>query len=264
MNLRVILDILKIVTTIGYLVATVLLFYQKRKPGFALAGIAWATNLGILVVSWLGLGEPPFGNMYYVLVFVAFSFVPLHLFMNKMEQQEEHSWLLPYFLAAATTFMIGSFFMKSQAVWRRSPALQSLWFVPHVTAYSISYALFTMAAALVVIALIRNKLGFKDKTKYEAASYRLIRLGFPLMTFGLLSGALWAEEAWGIYWSWDPKETWALITWILYSVYLHALRDKRLDRWANLWQILAFIALLITFIGVNLLPKFGSILHSYA
>jgi ABC-type transport system involved in cytochrome c biogenesis permease subunit len=84
------------------------------------------------------------------------------------------------------------------------------------------------------------------------------------MTFGLLSGALWAEEAWGVYWSWDPKETWALITWTLYLVYFHCRRSPSLQRFADAAQMAAFLALLTTYLLVNLLPKLASALHSYA
>ena len=84
------------------------------------------------------------------------------------------------------------------------------------------------------------------------------------MTFGMLSGALWAEEAWGIYWSWDAKETWALVTWSAYLIYFHCRMSPRFKPYATVAQILAFIFLLITFLVVNLLPKMGSLLHSYA
>lgn len=259
MDFGTLIEILKVTAIIGYLVAALLLF-KHQKTGLIIAGVGWIANVGIMVVSWLGMGEPPFGNMYYVLVFIASCFIPLHFLIS---WKEKIKWLLPYFLVAASVSMAGSFFMKSQAVWRRSPALQSIWFIPHVTSYSISYALFAIAVALVVIALIRKRRNHNDQTKYESASYQLVRLAFPFMTFGLLLGALWAEEAWGVYWSWDPKETWSLITWTLYLVYFHALRHKELRKWANTIQILAFIALLMTFIGVNLLPSLGSILHSY-
>ena len=83
------------------------------------------------------------------------------------------------------------------------------------------------------------------------------------MTFGLLSGALWAEEAWGRYWSWDPKETWSLITWTLYLIYFHCRRSPGLRQWSPAAHVLAFLALLTTFFLVNLLPKMGSVLHSY-
>jgi ABC-type transport system involved in cytochrome c biogenesis permease subunit len=88
-------------------------------------------------------------------------------------------------------------------------------------------------------------------------------LSFPFMTFGMLSGALWAEEAWGAYWSWDIKETWSLITWGTYLIYFHCRKNKDLQKWQRPVHILAFAALLITFFIVNLLPKIQS-LHSYS
>lgn len=91
----------------------------------------------------------------------------------------------------------------------------------------------------------------------------MLLLAFPFMTFGMLSGALWAEEAWGVYWSWDRKEVWSLITWTLYVVYFHSRLSPRTRRWAPTLQSVAFVALVITFLAVNLLPKLSSALHSY-
>ena len=84
------------------------------------------------------------------------------------------------------------------------------------------------------------------------------------MTFGMLSGALWAEEAWGVYWSWDPKETWSLITWGCYLIYFHCRTRRYLHKYEETAELLAFLALLTTFTLVNLLPKLSSALHSYA
>jgi ABC-type transport system involved in cytochrome c biogenesis permease subunit len=92
----------------------------------------------------------------------------------------------------------------------------------------------------------------------------ITRLAFPFMTFGLLSGALWAEEAWGRYWSWDSKETWALILWLCYAQYLHWRRVDSLHRFALGFQAAGFAALIVTFLFVSLIPKLGSALHTYA
>jgi len=126
--------------------------------------------------------------------------------------------------------------------------------------------------ATVIIFLLANIItifaGYKlrkieNMPDYRDASYQLIRLAFPLMTFGMLSGALWAEEAWGGYWSWDLKENWSLVTWLLYLIYFHVRTQKKLQFWEDIAQVFAFIALFTTFILVNLLPKINS-LHSYS
>jgi ABC-type transport system involved in cytochrome c biogenesis permease subunit len=124
----------------------------------------------------------------------------------------------------------------------------------------ISYALATIAFIMYLV----RKVGKVSDTQYDRAIYEILRLGFPFITFGMLSGALWAEEAWGTYWSWDRKETWSLITWSLYLIYFHCLTEKKLKKYADLAQVLAFLALVTTFFLVNLWPKLSSVLHSYS
>jgi ABC-type transport system involved in cytochrome c biogenesis permease subunit len=153
--------------------------------------------------------------------------------------------------------------MAPDMVWKRMPALQSPWFVPHVTSYMISYALAAVGFVLYLVGKI-EALRNKDCTdRYDMALYKILGLSFPFMTFGMLSGALWAEEAWGTYWSWDRKETWSLITWTLYLIYFHCLTKKDLRKHAGLVQVFAFLALITTFFLVNLWPKLYSTLHSY-
>ena len=155
--------------------------------------------------------------------------------------------------------------MERQVVWELVPALQSIWFVPHVLSYMISYALSAVAFILAIASAAKFK-GSKanSKEEFSNAIYHILRLGFPFMTIGIFLGAIWAEEAWGVYWSWDTKETWSLITWSLYLIYFHSRRTKEFKKWANTFQVLAFTALLVTFLMVNLLPQLGSLLHGYA
>lgn len=247
---------------IGYLAAWTLVLLKRGGIGRAVAVLAWLANLALFADNWAATGEPPFGNMGHVQVVLGLSFLPLWAFLA---WREKMGWTLPYFLFTAALPLVGVLFMDAGRDWRRAPALQSPWFVPHVMAYMLSYAL--TAVGFVMSAAgwwreARRKTG--EAERHREAAYQIVRLAFPFMTFGMLSGALWAEEAWGGYWSWDPKETWSLITWTLYVIYLHCRRDARLDRWANLAQVLAFLALLTTFFLVNLLPRLGGGLHTYA
>jgi ABC-type transport system involved in cytochrome c biogenesis permease subunit len=122
-----------------------------------------------------------------------------------------------------------------------------------------------VAFAVTVTRMVRARILKHDGTgRFAAASHQILRLGFPFMTFGMLSGALWAERAWGAYWSWDAKETWSLATWTLYAIYFHCRGRTNLRRYADAVQVLAFFALLTTFLLVNLLPRIASVLHGYA
>lgn len=194
----------------------------------------------------------PFGNMRHVLSFLPLASVfPL---LNRRQDVRLHGWMS----AMSVIALIGALSMPLQATWRQAPALQSAWFAPHVTSYVISYGWLTVAALMALTSYARPA---RAETEMRAAE-ELVVLAFPLLTFGLGSGALWADEAWGAYWSWDIKETWALLTWCLYLIWFHLRRHTSLLSRRPL-LILAWVAVLITFLVVNLLPKITS-LHSYA
>jgi ABC-type transport system involved in cytochrome c biogenesis permease subunit len=133
-----------------------------------------------------------------------------------------------------------------------SPALDSIWFEVHVVPAFAAYALFVAAFALelefVITASRRPRLDYLSRT--------LILFGFPLLSFGIFSGAAWAEEAWGTYWSWDPKETASLVTGFVYAAYIHASRTPRLAGTpARVLNLLGFVAMLFTFLGFNVVAK---------
>ncbi len=238
-----------------------LVLWRRWRGGFAWFGAAWLLCAGLIGYNGLVAGEPPLGNMYHVQVFLAVCFLPV---CGWLAWREGLGWAGHYFAFTSAMPLIGACFMERDVVWRRMPALQSGWFVPHVTAYMVSYSLAAVAFALLVVRLVLSWREGADVARHERAGYAVLRLAFPLMTFGMLSGALWADEAWGVYWSWDPKETWSLITWLLYLVYFHCRSGGALRRFADWAQGLAFAALLTTFLLVNLLPKLSSALHSYA
>ena len=146
------------------------------------------------------------------------------------------------------------------------PALRSAWFALHIGSAAFSYASFAISAGLGFSYLVQIKKGKPADDprmkQMDYLGYRIICLGFLLLTVVIFSGAIWAEQAWSSWWSWDPKETWALITWIFYAIYLHQrLRLKWQGKRMAWLAIIAFILVIFTFAGVNLLLP-G--LHSYA
>ncbi len=146
------------------------------------------------------------------------------------------------------------------------PALDSPWFAPHVIVYMVSYATLGIAAAVAAWGLGRNRFSANCLLEpYALEVRRLVYIGFPLMTTGLILGAFWAQIAWGRYWTWDPKETWAFITWMAYLAFLHLDRYRRLSARGQLWIVLgAFVILLGCWFGVNYLPSAMGSVHSYA
>jgi ABC-type transport system involved in cytochrome c biogenesis permease subunit len=254
--------VLRWAAVLGYgLAFLVLVRAERRRAGARIFALAWLVNAGLILVNWLAAGYPPLANMYHVLTFLSVCFLPLWKLFTARDRLE---WLAPYFAFASVIPLVGSMFLEADAFWRRMPALQSPWFVPHVVAYMVSYALAMVAFAVTAATLWRRKPGFTRRAgEMHAAAYRVLKAAFPLMTFGMLSGALWAEEAWGTYWSWDPKEVWSLVTWTLYLAYFHCRKCPPLRRYAVVFQVCAFLSLLTTFLLVNLLPRLASVLHSY-
>lgn len=152
------------------------------------------------------------------------------------------------------------------------PALQSNWLEIHATVSFLSYGFFVIATVASFVYLVQESI-LKSKKQIKISNllpslqaldnlcYALVIFGFPLLTLGIITGALWAEKAWGSYWSWDPKETWSLITWLIYAAYLHSRFTARWKgRKSAYLLIIGFIAILITYLGVNLL---SSGLHRY-
>ncbi len=142
------------------------------------------------------------------------------------------------------------------------PVLDSIWLVVHVAAAIVAGALFTIGAIATVIRLVHSR---RDPSEPEGIWAEVARtahlVAFPIWTFAVMAGAIWAENAWGRYWGWDPKETWALITWVLYAAHLHALSTAGWRRRADLLALAGYLAFLFNFFGVNIwIPG----LHSYA
>ena len=141
------------------------------------------------------------------------------------------------------------------------PVLNSRWLVVHVAAAITAGALFTVGALATVAHLVRQRRGGDEDDHFSELAHTVHLVAFPIWTFAVIAGAVWAENAWGRYWGWDPKETWAFITWVFYAAHLHALSTVGWRRRAGLLAIAGFLAFLFNFFGVNLwIPG----LHSYA
>jgi len=214
-----------------------------------------------LVARFVQLGHTPVTTLNESLSFFAWCLVLIFLIFD-----------LRYRLAVLGAFssvlalmtMLGSGFAP-KAVEPLNPALNSWWFPLHVTLAFLGNAAFAMAFAAGVMYLLQDRM-LKSK-RFSALYYRLpslatldninyrsLSFGFPLMTLGIISGAAWAESVWGTYWSWDPKETWALLTWFVYAALLHGrLSIGWRGRRAALFAIIGFACLVFTFLGVNLL-----------
>ena len=171
------------------------------------------------------------------------------------------------FVMPLAFLMMGYASTLSKEIRPLMPALQSNWLTFHVASAVISYGSFAVACGLAIMYLYNSRSKDKDKKVFldnevcDYLSYRVIGFGYLMLTIVIVSGAIWAKAAWSRYWAWDPKETWSLITWLIYSVYIH-LRFNRgwKGRPAALFAVIGFICVIFTFVGVNIfLPS----LHSY-
>jgi len=205
---------------------------------------------------------PAITNTFESLVFYA-GVIALVLFVYRLLAGQK---TLPFISFGATLIAVALLAIASSPVAPSEvvppiPALQSYWLALHVSLSFVGEAFFAVAFVCSIAYLASRDQ--ERKRRLERLTYTTIGIGYPIFTIGaLIFGAVWAEAAWGRYWSWDPKETWALITWLVYTAYLHTRFVKRMrGRWSAILSIVGFLFTLFTFFGVNYLLA-G--LHSYA
>ena len=253
----------------------------------------------ILCSRWVVAGYFPLSNLYESLLFLTWALLTIYLYIEKKTKSRLiGAMLIPIALLISgfANLTLSPEMQKSSPL---VPALQSNWLMLHVSMMLLSYATLLVGSLLCILFLVISRanevnLKFVERPSlpfynlmadyYEAKlvpqsfevaelgklkllqsldnwSYRIIGLGFPFLTLGIISGGVWANEAWGSYWSWDPKETWALITWIVFATYLHARITKGWEgKKTAILGGLGFFVIWICYLGVNFL---GKGLHSY-
>lgn len=272
------------IVTFGYLLIWVIylcyLVFGNSKLGRAAsvgAWLFWAMQTGGIAVRWaesyrLGIGHAPLSNLYESMVFFSWSILLVHLLLEMRHRTLViGAVVMPFgFGAMAYAALAPNVNARIQPL---VPALQSDWLVAHVVTCFLGYAAFAVSCGVSILYMFQVRRTNPVSSAAGSSSYlpslsslddlvyKSIAVGFPLLTVGIITGAAWANNAWGAYWSWDPKETWSLITWLIYAAFLHA-------RFTRGWQgkkaaalsIIGFIAVIFTYLGVNLIL---SGLHSY-
>ena len=228
----------------------------------ALLIMAWLANTAQIVCAWVRLGQPPFQTLYQSLVFFAWAVVLVYLPVRLFAPLQRLGGMAAACALAAFAFAL---IKADPGAGMLPPALRSAWFVPHVMAYFIGYGalFFSFACSLIflIVPSVRNKSMGNDLLRLMDGA---IRTGFLLISIGLIIGVIWAESAWAAYWSWDPKENWALITWLVYLAYLHLRGRPHWRGKAAAWLAVAgFLVMLFTYLGVNYLPTISGALHAY-
>ena len=175
----------------------------------------------------------------------------------------KYKWILSFSTVLALVFICVNLFKPEIHDKTLMPALQSPWFAPHVIVYMFAYAVLGAATLMAVYLLFIKKKAIAEEE--FTTTDNLVYVGLSFLTIGMLFGALWAKEAWGHYWSWDPKETWAAITWLAYLVYVHYRQVPRHRERLALWVlIVSFVLLQMCWWGINYLPSVkGTSVHTY-
>ncbi len=244
-----------VLSAVLYITATVLMHFKLFcRVGEALWVAAIALNAVLVINNWVINGYVPFVSMYQVLTFLSLTFSVIYLYIKLFQNG---SWMNKIFCIMPGVCLIGVCFMGVGTQWHFPPALQSPWFVPHVLVYMVAYTLCAVAALLSVISYIK-----KDDGRLEKGIYNLVLTAFPFLTAGMFFGAIWANEVWGSFWSFDAKENWALVTWLMYAVYLHFRRHISLKKYSKPFAVVGFLFIIVTMFFVNIMG--GSSQHSYS
>jgi len=243
----------------AYLVAFLLSAFRLRRTGEWAYAAGFAVALGAVVLRGIEVGHVPLKNLFEVLLFMGMLVFPLSVFSRKV--LGVGGWTWDMLVGIAVLFPAGFVFDAAPA--RLMPALQSPLFVPHVLCYVAAYAILAKATCFAM----GHAFGYAEPatSTRRRAAHRLVCLGFPLLTCGLVLGAWWGKLAWGDYWNWDPKEMWSLTAWLIHVGYFHfrALFGRRHTRAGAGFIIAGTCANIITLLWVNLSMLFAG-LHSYA
>lgn len=255
--------------------------FVKNKSVYLLGRLSLYTGFAIngylIVERWMQAGRPPFKTLYESLVFAAFCTILVYIIIEAMRKVKAIG-VISIGMALAT--LIVAVMKVDVEIISLPPALQSAWFVPHVIIYFIGYGALAVSFATGVLYLFMpdkinlNKDTFKgnflinalggEEIDMEDFTHNLIVAGFTFLNLGLLTGSIWAKFAWGDYWFWDPKENWSLVTWLIYLVYFHLRYVKGWrGRKAVIFSIIGFLAVMFTYLGMNVLPTAEMSEHVY-
>jgi len=227
--------------------------------GLFIAGIV--VMITFIALLWYHLQRPPLRTLGETrLLYVFFLPVIGIIFYVRWG----YKWFLSYALMMTFVFVLINLNHPETYDKTLMPALQSPWFVPHVVVYILGYALLGVSTLVSVYGLYKHYFDTFE-TKIILLADNLVYLGFAFLTLGLLFGALWAKQAWGHYWTWDPKETWAFLTWLGYLLYIHMRWQHPKKISLSLWILsLAFLMLIVAWFGINYLPSAANSVHVYS
>ena len=248
------------VSALLWLAGSVLAWKDRRNPALVSYVAGTLVFFGFMVAMWVALERPPMRTMGETRLWYSFFMAVAGIIVYS---RWKYKWILSFSTIMALVYIAVNLLKPQIHSKAMMPALQSPWFAPHVIVYMFSYGMLGAATIMALYVLIFKK--EKVTQKDMATTDNLVATGLAFLTFGMLFGALWAQEAWGTYWAWDPKETWAAITWLCYLLYVHFRIARPKDHETSMWiLLLAFICLQICWWGINYLPSaHASSVHVY-
>jgi ABC-type transport system involved in cytochrome c biogenesis permease subunit len=246
----------------AYLIAFAAAILGRKKTGQMLYLAGFIIAVTAFVYRWYIVHHIPFQNMFEVFLSLGMLIYPLSIFCRRfLGIGGEAADML---IGVIVLFPAGFVFTAEPQ--KLPPALQSWLFTPHVAVYLLSYMIMAKAAVQAVFQLNPKIISGNDNAvDYEQNTYRMVCLGFPLLTLGLILGSWWGKLAWGDYWGWDPKELWSLASWLIFVGYFHFryMFNKRYSYINSSMAIMGLIAIIITLLWVNLSRIFSG-MHNYA
>ena len=246
-----------IAAVVLYAVGAVVAWTRPSKVGVpaSLCGMAMLVFGAFIVILWSSLSRPPMRMLGETRLWYSFFAMAAGLFTYI---RWKYNWVLSFSAVLSTVFIVINCLKPQIHDATLMPALQSGWFIPHVTVYMFSYSILGCAFLIGLRGLVN-----KDETVLQSID-TLVYIGLAFLSFGMLSGAVWAKQAWGDFWTWDPKETWAAITWLSYLAYIHfRLLHKGSLKWLCILVIFSFACLQMCWWGVNYLPSAQDSVHVY-
>ena len=239
--------------------AATLAIIKKERSTLAIATMLLAIlgMAGFIAMLWMVLERPPLRTMGETRLWYSFFLLVAGLFTYYRWQ---YRWIMLFSTVLSGVFIIINIVKPEIHDQTLMPALQSVWFVPHVSVYMFSYSLLGCATLLSTVALMRKN------SDMDLAIEKLLYAGMAFLSAGMLTGSLWAKDAWGAYWSWDAKESWAAATWGLYLIAIHLAPSVMNTTRRGIYHatiLLGFLALQMCWYGINYLPSAETSIHVY-
>ena len=240
--------------------SSVLAFTGRRGATVSFAVMSSLVLASFIVGLWGTLGRPPLRTMGETRLWYSFFASMAGLFTYL---RWRYKWILSFSTVLSTVFILLNVLKPEIHDQTSMPALQSVWFVPHVIVYMFAYAMMG-AVALFALYLWLRRPSRRPSDEEMGLCDNLIRIGWAFLSMGMIMGALWAKEAWGDFWTWDPKETWAAATWLSYLLYLHIRGHVKDQNTLFALLIFSFLLLQMCWYGINYLPSAqGASIHVY-